>query len=80
MRMDFADTYLPRRIIKRSYCRSRVHPPLFLVEAGQLVKRTRSTTICCSVAVVPGSIGHGRQCVAAIEVDGSVISIAWSMR
>lgn len=80
MQTDFADMYLPRRIIKQSYCQSRVHRLLFLAEAVQLVKRTRSTTICCLVAVVPELIGHGRRCVAAIEVDGSATRIVCRMR
>jgi hypothetical protein len=80
MPMDFADTYSLRRIIKQSYCPSRVHRLVFLAEAGPLVKRTRSTTICCLVAVVPGLTGHGQRFVDAIEVDGSATKIAWSMR
>jgi hypothetical protein len=78
--MDFEDTYSLRQITKQSYCRSRVHLPLFLVEADRLVKRTRSTTICYLVVVVHGSIGHGLRCVAAIEVDGSATRIVWSVR
>lgn len=75
MQMVFADTYLPRRIIKPSYCRSRVHRLWFGVVAGRLARRTSSTTTCFLVAVVLGLIGRGRLCATVIEVDGSVTRI-----